>query len=558
MLAALQSRDRWWLLAGFLLLTILRIPAVVFEGRLWAEEARVFYFHAATTPWLQALFYSYVGYLNLGANIAAVAARHLVPIDYAPRITLIFAFAAQIFPALLLVTSHDTWLRSRLALAASLWLLVAAPSAEEVWLNSPSSQFHIALCVALILALEIEPGGRELFRRILLFLAPLCGLLSIMLLPLFAVRAFLDRSRGRLVQSLVLASGSAIHLVFFYHAHPGRETLNIKLILGTIFAKNILLPFLSFDLSQPIATWLHTALSNGILPIGVVVTILLAVVVLLSLAAKGPEDSLWLVAACGAITLLSYYGALLPSPDLVEPHIGGRYAFVPQVLFAWALVAIAAASQGPRAKIAFILAAWLCVASINAYLNPPDWLAHGPQWRQEIAKWHINPSYSPMAWPGGQWVVPMPLSPHIVGTAYPAPDTEGAEQLQEDLRVRPTVEGHNNLGILLAKMPGRSADAISHFEAALRLDPNQVQPHFNLGILFAKMPGRSADAILHFEAAVRLDPDLAQAQRDLGMLLSSMPGRATEAIAHLEAAQRIQPDPELLQTINRLREKDPK
>jgi hypothetical protein len=384
------------------------MPAVVFEGRFWAEEATVFYVHAATTPWQQALFYSFAGYMNLGANAAAVAARHLVSIDYAPRITLVFAFAAQLCPALLLVTSHAAWLRSRLALAASLLLLAAAPSAEEVWLNTLHSQFHMALCVALILALEIEPGGRELFRRILLFLAPLYGLVAVILLPLFAVRAFMDRSRDRLIQTVVLASGSAMQLLFFYHSHPERQIPNIKLILGTIFAKNIMLPFLSFDASRPVATWLHAALSNGTLPILVVVTILLAVALLFSLAAKGPKDAWWFIVAFGAISVLSYYGALHPTPDNVEPHIAGRYAFVPQVLFALALVSMAAASRGSRARIAFILASWLCIASINAYLKPDAVFVHGPQWHREIAKWHTNPSYTPVAWPGGQWVLPLP------------------------------------------------------------------------------------------------------------------------------------------------------
>lgn len=408
-LAAVRSRDRWLFLAGFLLLTILRLPSVVFEGRLWAEEANVFYVHAATTPWQYALFYSFAGYMNFGANIASIAARHLVPLDDAPRITLVFAFIAQICPALLLINSNASWLRSRLALAASLLVLVAAPSAEEVWLNTLHSQFQLALCAALILALPIEAGGRGTFRRVLLFFAPLYGLVAVVLVPLFAARAVFDRSRARLIQCLVLLSSSTIHLLFFYHPNPARQSLDFKLIPATIFAKNIVLPFLSFDGSQPMATWIHAALNHGNLPVASVVTILLVVAVLLSLMAKGPKDSWWLLAACGAITLLSYYGALHPTPDQVEPHIGGRYAFVPQVLFAWALVAIAAAGEGTRAGIAFLLAAWLSAASIDAYLSPGDAFAHGPSWQQEMKKWHADPSYSPTAWPGGEWVVPMPL-----------------------------------------------------------------------------------------------------------------------------------------------------
>ena len=80
--------------------------------------------------------------------------------------------------------------------------------------------------------------------------------------------------------------------------------------------------------------------------------------------------------------------------------------------------------------------------------------------------------------------------------------------------------------------------------------------HNNLGILFAKTPGRSSDAISHFEAALSLNPNFAEAHCNLGMLLSSVPERMPEAIAQLEAAQLTQPDPQLAQTIDLLRVKE--
>jgi len=59
-------------------------------------------------------------------------------------------------------------------------------------------------------------------------------------------------------------------------------------------------------------------------------------------------------------------------------------------------------------------------------------------------------------------------------------------------------------------MPGRLAEAIAHYEAALRLQPDLAEAHYNLGMALAQIPGRLPDAIAHCEAAVRLKPDFAE------------------------------------------------
>ena len=45
------------------------------------------------------------------------------------------------------------------------------------------------------------------------------------------------------------------------------------------------------------------------------------------------------------------------------------------------------------------------------------------------------------------------------------------------------------------------------FEAALRLAPDYAEAHKNLGIALADVPGRLADAMAHLEAALRMRPD---------------------------------------------------
>ena len=100
---------------------------------------------------------------------------------------------------------------------------------------------------------------------------------------------------------------------------------------------------------------------------------------------------------------------------------------------------------------------------------------------------------------------------------------------------------HNNLGVLLAKIPARLPEAISHFEAALRINPRDVDAHNNLGHALAENPARLADAVAEYEAALRIDPGFGPAHNNLGVALSKFPGRLAEAITHFEAAVRLAP-----------------
>ncbi len=101
---------------------------------------------------------------------------------------------------------------------------------------------------------------------------------------------------------------------------------------------------------------------------------------------------------------------------------------------------------------------------------------------------------------------------------------------------------HNNLGIILDDLPGRQAEAIFHYQEALRLGPENAKAHSNLAGDLGKIPGREAEAIAHAEAALRIDPHLGWAHYHLAELLAAQPGRQAEAIAHYEQALRLMPN----------------
>ena len=81
---------------------------------------------------------------------------------------------------------------------------------------------------------------------------------------------------------------------------------------------------------------------------------------------------------------------------------------------------------------------------------------------------------------------------------------------------------------------GRPADALKHFEAVARLQPQSAQAHYNVGVAL-EGTGRAVEAARAYETAVRLDPAYSHAHNNLGSLLLSA-GRLDDARRAFERA----------------------
>ena len=104
------------------------------------------------------------------------------------------------------------------------------------------------------------------------------------------------------------------------------------------------------------------------------------------------------------------------------------------------------------------------------------------------------------------------------------------------------LRGNNNLGIQLATIPGRAADAIAEFRAALQTQPGSSRSAQFLGLMLSRMPGRLPDAIAEYQAALRAKPDYAEAHANLGNALVQTPGRFADALEEYREALQIRPD----------------
>jgi tetratricopeptide (TPR) repeat protein len=99
---------------------------------------------------------------------------------------------------------------------------------------------------------------------------------------------------------------------------------------------------------------------------------------------------------------------------------------------------------------------------------------------------------------------------------------------------------HNNLGAALAGKD-QTDEAISHYQEAIRLDPNGFAAYNNLGLaLWTK--GNLDEAISQFREAIRVDPKAsAEAHNSLGLALWTK-GRQDEAISCYQEAIRLDPN----------------
>ena len=232
--------------------------------------------------------------------------------------------------------------------------------------------------------------------------------------------------------------------------------------------------------------------------------------------------------------LLFFFIALLPTSNLIfliGSIMAERFAYLPSIGLAGCVVASLAWIESATARRAAMVALTaMCLAcAARTYARNFDWQDEHTLWAATVDAY------------------PAAARPHNnLGDALsrlPGRLPDAITEFQAALRIRPDyTDAHYNLGNALARMPGRLPDAISEYEAALRIEPGFVQAHVNLGSVMAQIPGRLPDAIAQFHAALAADPDLADAHYDLGSLLAQFPDRHPEAIAELEAAVRLQPN----------------
>jgi protein O-mannosyl-transferase len=96
----------------------------------------------------------------------------------------------------------------------------------------------------------------------------------------------------------------------------------------------------------------------------------------------------------------------------------------------------------------------------------------------------------------------------------------------------------NNLAVALS-LAGRKEEALPHYQAALRADPEYTRARYNFGIDLAAL-GRPDEAVEQFAEALKHDPRSVQLHNNIGVIRAQQ-GKLDEAAAHFREAIQLDP-----------------
>ncbi len=399
------------LFLAFMLLVITRDIRLFLDPRFWAEEASVYFLSASLHTLSEHFSNVAVGYYSLVNIFSTALASRMVPLQYAPLMTTLSAFAVQLIPAFIIVFGNiKSFADFRIKLLALAIVLFVLPN-NEVWLNVINSQFYFAIATALILLHQSRTDIEKLVYRILLFIAGLSGFVSLFLFPVFVFKAIVRNHRETYVQVGILFLAGLIQLYFLLSAgHNLREGNFEPIVFIFIFLlKSICLPLTGIENTLHAAELLKGIYSQSALYSVGIIIFSIAVVILLVKMLKPlyNSDANYLLLASLIIFFFSVYGAMGGKLNLLNASASGRYFFAPNVLLYLSVLALLSPLDNPVRRLKFIpaiiISLLIVVGMANFWSTANNDVSRGPSWKAQII-YNENNLRRIEIWPKGWFV----------------------------------------------------------------------------------------------------------------------------------------------------------
>lgn len=326
-----------------------------------------------------------MGYFSIIPNIGTAFAS-LVPLYYAPYVTLILSIVIQIINIyLIFYNPHKFWGLTKNK-AYLFCILLFLPFSEEVFLNTICSQFHLQLSVFLMIYLyqDTKPSNLHLLFYLLSFLSGGVGILTFIIFSIFIKRS--NFSNYKTVFYL-LSIGLFIQGFFYSISQtPRLHSLEPKYYLQILVSKHILGPSFGYSLEylyygiRSIKDFLS---NNNLLMISDLIKIshlkiLLALsgatLVILNIKSFYKKTNVILPALI--LSMLFVFLSLKNGSDsFLSFHGGGRYFYASNFIFFMGLYEVLVKNNNINKYLKTIILSWYVFIGVQAYFKHPEILA---------------------------------------------------------------------------------------------------------------------------------------------------------------------------------------
>lgn len=433
-----QNRTPRYKQFQFFLLTVsaavlfFRSPELFYEPRFWAEEATLYFRYAWLENWWKTLIFvpwAQGGYISLSANVPALLASRLVPLEYAPAITTAIAALVLLLPAYLIIFGRSLLWKSPLQKTLALAVYLFSPiHAEESWLNSINSMSYLGVVSLIILLEDTSKHSRSmlLFQAVTLFYNGLSAVYTVFLAPAFILKAYLFRGNTSLFHPgmVIVAALIQIAIVILLALSDGlprnkfeNEPRFVK-STAAAFQYHVIEAFVAHRNSYAVSEAAGISWNKNVLEapesqkIIVLFKIIVFFMILTSIFLCGTtlKTALLILVAFLFESAFSAYGAM-------NGIAGGRYAIVPQ--FAFLLMPLASVCAGFKnaplllrtlrsIALVSLLVAIYYGAQIHSNRKWNSYTPEAPRWKHEVRQWRDNPSYKLKVWPYPAWQFQLP------------------------------------------------------------------------------------------------------------------------------------------------------
>jgi len=354
---------------------VLRRPDAILNPQFWAEDGALWYANAYNDG-IRSVLIPQNGYLQTISRLVAAIAQFL-PFEWAPFIFNGVAIFIQILPVIFLLSSRFSALipnrYNRIFLSI---LYLALPNSWEIHANLTNAQWHLALLAFMVIV--AKPDNLPVWRCFdtgVVLLSGLSGPFSILLVPIAAIRIWLDRERWLIVLFLLVSASALVQTLCLLLAWQTRSQmflgatpeLLVRILSGQVF--------LGALIGQGGYSWVVSSSEWRFIP--ALFIALIGLMVMIYALLKGPVELRFFI----IFALLTFSTALI-SPQasatnpqwqvLTLPGVGGRYWFIPMLAFISVLIWMLRKSSSPKLRLLAMMAlAGMLIGIIMDWQQPP-------------------------------------------------------------------------------------------------------------------------------------------------------------------------------------------